>query len=120
MMWSVAATANHPQEAWQLVKWLGSTDFHQRWLAAYGASSVDCVRSVVESPAWVHYGGSSGQVAIDELKNGSPPPVNYANGDQVENTWDQEFQLVQLGQETAAQAVAKIVPKIDAILARGT
>lgn len=118
--WSVAAASSHPEEAWQLVKWLGSTDFHRRWLNAFGASSIDCIRSVDETPAWLHYGGSSGQIALDELRNGSPPPVNYANGDQVENTWNQELQLVQIGQETAADAVKKIVPKVDAILAQGT
>ncbi len=118
--WGVAAASSHPEEAWQLVKWLGSTDFHMRWLNAYGASSIDCVRAVDEAPAWLHYGGSSGQIAIDELKNGSLPPINYANGDQVENVWNQELALVQIGQETAAQAVKKIVPKVNAILAQGT
>jgi multiple sugar transport system substrate-binding protein len=116
--WGVSAASSHPEEAWQLVKWLGSTDFHSRWLSAYGASSVDCVRSVDEEPAWLHYGNSNGQIALDELKNGSLPPINYANGDQVENTWNQELGLVQLGQETAAQAVKKLVPKINAILAQ--
>jgi multiple sugar transport system substrate-binding protein len=116
--WGVSAASNHPEEAWRLVKWLGSTDFHKRWLSAYGASSVDCVRSVDESPAWLHFGNSSGQIALDDLKNGSLPPVNYANGDQVENTWNQELSLVQLGQETAASAVKKLVPKINSILAQ--
>jgi multiple sugar transport system substrate-binding protein len=117
--WGVTAASSHPEEAWLLVKWLGSTDFHMRWLQTYGASSVDCVRAVDETSAWLNFGGTSGQVAIDELKNGAAPPVNFANGDQVENIWIQELQLVQLGNETAAQAVAKIVPKVDAILAQG-
>ena len=116
--WGVSSSTNHPEEAWQVVKWLGSADFQTRWLSAYGASSIQCVRSVDETRAWLHFGGSNGQIALDELKNGSPPPLNYANGDQVENTWNQEFGLVQLEKETAAEAVKKIVPKIDAILAQ--
>ena len=115
--WSGSSTTSHPNEAWQLIKWLGSPEFHTAWLNAYGASSLDAVTSVVNNPAWMNYNGHSGKVFLEEAKYGTPPPINFANGGRVQDVWNQELGLVQLGQESAAAAVAKIVPKVNAILA---
>lgn len=113
---SVSSATAHPNEAWQFAKWLGSEDYHRRWLDAFGPSSIDAVRSVVALPKFANYDGHSIQPFLQELKVGSPPPINFPVGEQVQNIWDQEFQLVQLGEETAATAVQKITPKIDATL----
>ncbi len=115
--WSASSSTSHAAEAWTLVKWLGSPEFHQAWLRAYGASSLDAVTAVVNNPAWMHYNGHSGSIFLEEAKYASLPPINYANGGRVQDVWNQELGLVQLWQESAAAAVAKIVPKVDAILA---
>jgi len=117
--WSGAASTPHTEETWQLVKWLGSPEFHQAWLKAYGASSLDAVKTVISNPAWMNYDNHSGSVFLQELKYSVPPPVNFANGGRVQDVWNQELQLVQIGQESAQAAVAKIVPKVNAILAQG-
>ncbi len=114
--WSVSAQTAHPEEAWQFAKWLGEIDFHTRWLNAFGASSLDAIAAVDKAPRFVNFDNHSPAAWVEELKYGSPPPINYSNGERAQAVWDQELQLVQLGQETAAQAVAKMVPKIDTIL----
>ena len=118
--WSASSTTAHPEEAWQLVKWLGGTEFHQNWLRVFGASSLDAVKPVVESPAWVDFGGHSGRPFLQELKSAAPPPVNFAQGGRVQDVWNPELQLVQIGQESAATAVKKICDKVDPILAQST
>jgi multiple sugar transport system substrate-binding protein len=115
--WSAATSTPHAEETWALVNWLGSPEFHQAWLKAFGASSLDAVKAVINNPAWMHYDNHSGQIFVEEAKYSVPPPVNFGNGGRVQDVWNQEIALLQIGQESAKDAVAKIVPKVNAILA---
>jgi multiple sugar transport system substrate-binding protein len=112
------APARYPEQVWQLLKWLGSKDWHLRWLQAYGPSSVDPLRAIDETPAWLRFGGTDGHVVLDDLNYGVAPPTNFALGAQVSAVWDQELSLVQLDQESAADAAKKITTRVRAILAR--
>jgi len=117
--WGVSAQTAHPAEAWQFVKWLGEIDFHTLWLQSFGASSLDAIAAVDKMPRFVHFDNHSPAAWIEELQYGSPPPINFPSGERAQAVWDQELPLVQLGHETAAQAVAKMVPQINSILQQG-
>jgi multiple sugar transport system substrate-binding protein len=110
------APARHAEEAWQLLKWLGSSDWHVRWLRAYGPSSVDPVRAVDETTTWLRAGSTDGHAVLADLKYGVAPPTNFALGAQVSAIWDRELARVQLGEESAATAAHTITAQAHALL----
>jgi hypothetical protein len=97
---------------------LGSEDWHMRWLRAYGPSSVDPVRAIDDTPAWLSAGGTDGHAVLADLTYSVAPPTNFALGAQVSAVWDQELSPVQRGQESAADAAMRITTRVNAILAR--
>jgi multiple sugar transport system substrate-binding protein len=114
--WAIAAGSQLPAETFDFVSFLTSEAGQTRWLELLGSRSISPVQSVAQSEAWLHYGGSSGEIILDSLSFSYPPPVNFANAPEAENIWDQELALVVAGEESVEDAVANICPQLDPIL----
>jgi multiple sugar transport system substrate-binding protein len=119
-MWGVYPGSKVASDAWKFMRFFSGTEGQQMWVDLLGARSITPVKSVAQTDKWLHYGGSSGQIILDALAYSQAPPVNFGNADEVENTWNAEFDLVIAGQNTVEQAVKNINQKITPILARGS
>ncbi|HET6485686.1 MAG TPA: sugar ABC transporter substrate-binding protein [Spirochaetia bacterium] len=115
-MWGMSSSTGIQAQTWDFMKYLTSKDGQQLWTDLIGARSISPVKSVAQSDKWLHYGGSTGEIILDSLSFSQVPPINFGNGNEVETIWDQEFGAVIAGQQTVEQAVAKIIPQVQAVL----
>jgi multiple sugar transport system substrate-binding protein len=118
--WGLAASSDHPNEAWELMKFLGGNEGHTAWSEIYGSRSITPVRELALSDKWMGYGGpehrADNQAILDQLDNTRPPPVNFANANAAETAWNEEFDLVINGQQTVEEAVKNACERITPIL----
>ena len=115
-MWGMSSSTGIQAQTWDFMKYLTSKDGQQLWTDLIGARSISPVKAVAQSDKWLHYGGSTGEIILDSLSFSQVPPINFGNGNEVETIWDQEFGAVIAGQQTVEQAVAKIIPQVQAVL----
>jgi len=116
-MWGMGMNTKVQDATWDFMKYITSKDGQQLWTDLIGARSISPVKAVAQSDKWLHYGASTGEIILDSLSFSQVPPINFGNGNEVETIWDQEFSAVIAGQETVEQAVKKIVPQVQAVLA---
>lgn len=114
--WALSANTEHPDEAWELLKFLGGPEGHQIWSEIYGSRSITPIRELALSDAWLGYGGpehrEDNQKILDQLERTVPPPTNFGEGAEVENVWNEQFELVLIGQQSVDQAVQTICDSI--------
>mgnify|MGYP000451111314 CR=1 FL=1 len=116
-MWGIYSGSKVAEQAWDFIKFLTSQKGQEMWTELIGARSISPVKAVAQSDAWLHYGGSTGEIILDSLSFSQAPPVNFGNANEAETIWDQEFGLVISGEQTVEQAVAKICEQIAPVLA---
>ena len=116
-MWGIYSGSKVADAAWDFIKFLTSQKGQEMWTELIGARSISPVKAVAQSDAWLHYGGSTGEIILDSLSFSQAPPVNFGNANEAETIWDQEFGLVISGEQTVEQAVAKICEQIAPVLA---
>lgn len=64
---AIAATTNHPEEAWELLKFLSLSDAWDIKLAKLGGRSIPPLREAALSPEFLEYGGLSNYIILDSL-----------------------------------------------------
>lgn len=99
------------------MKFLSSEEGQRTWAELGGSRSISPVKSVTEADEWLHYGGSTGEIIVDTIAFSQVPPVDFANANEVENIWNQEFGLVLAGEATVEEAVATIGERVGPVLA---
>lgn len=118
--WSMSATSDHPDESWELVKFLGGNEGLTIWSEIYGSRSITPVQELALSDKWMNYGGpehrADNQTILDQLEATQSPPINFADGAEVDNVWNEQLSLVMIGQQSVDQAVQTICDTIDPIL----
>ncbi len=45
-----------------------------------------------------------------------PPPINFGDGAEVDNIWNEQFELVIVGQQSVEQAVQTITDSVNSVL----
>jgi multiple sugar transport system substrate-binding protein len=117
--WAMSADSENPDEAWELLKFLGGEEGLTAWSEIYGSRSITPIQSLAESDAWLGYGGDAhredNQRFLDQLERTVPPPTNFGDGAEVENVWNDTFELVLVGQmdvDTAAQTICDSVTPV--------
>jgi multiple sugar transport system substrate-binding protein len=114
--WSIAKESENVEAAWDFIKFLTGVEGQTIWTDLIGARSITPVKAVAETDEWLHYGGSTGEIILDSLNFSQAPPVNFADANEVETIWNQEFGLVIAGEETVEEAVGKICDQITPVL----
>jgi multiple sugar transport system substrate-binding protein len=114
--WGIYAKTQQPDQTWDFVKYLTSKEGQELWVKLIGARSISPVKEVAQTDAWLHYGGSSGEIILDELSVSRVPPVNFANANEVETIWDSEFDSVVAGEKTIKVAVVDACKAIQPVL----
>ncbi len=118
--WGMSATSDHPKEAWELLKFLGGPEGHTAWSEIYGSRSITPIKELALGDKWLSYGGpehrADNQTILDQLDATRPPPVDFANANAVDNTWNEQFELVMIEQQTVEQAVQNICDTITPLL----
>lgn len=117
--YGILKTARNPQKAWEVVKALTSPEV-QAEMARRGLAQ-PALRTVAESDAWAL---NDMPPANKEMLNEA---VKYIVFDPFHPRWREieakfitpELDLLQTGKETAEEAVRKIAPKINQLLAEG-
>ncbi|MDI7277864.1 MAG: extracellular solute-binding protein, partial [Anaerolineae bacterium] len=115
--WGIYSGSKVAEQAWDFVKFLTSHKGQEMWTELIGARSITPVKAVAESDAWLHYGGSTGEIILDCLSFSQAPPVNFGNANEAETIWDQELGLVISGDQTVPQALAKVCELVAPVLA---
>jgi ABC-type glycerol-3-phosphate transport system substrate-binding protein len=118
--WAMSSTPDNPDEAWGLLTFLGGPEGQTAWSEIYGSRSITPIQELALSDAWLGYGGEAhradNQTILDQLEATVPPPTNFADGAEVENVWNEQLELVIVGQQDIAQAVQTIADTINPIL----
>lgn len=118
--WAMSPETDHPDEAWELLKFLGGTEGQTAWSEIYGSRSITPVQELALSDAWLGYGGeehrADNQTILDQLERTVPPPTNFGDGTEVENIWNEQFELVMVGQQSVEQAVQTTVEQVNSVL----
>ncbi len=114
--WGMYAKTKIGDATWSFIKFLTSEAGQRLWTDLIGARSISPVKVVAQSDAWLHYGGSTGEIILDSLSFSQAPPVNFGNANEAETIWDQEFGLVIDGQESVPEAVKNICTKLGPVL----
>jgi len=118
--WAMSSTTDNPDEAWELLKFLGGTEGHTAWAEIYGSRSINPIQEIATGDAWLGYGGEEhredNQTILDQLDRTVPPPTNFGDGAEIENIWNEQFELVMVGQQSVEQAVQTIVDTVNPIL----
>lgn len=121
--WAMSANTDNPDEAWELLKFLGGPEGQQAWSEIYGSRSITPIQELALSDAWLGYGGEEhredNQTILDQLERTVPPPTNFGNGAEVENVWDEQLELVLIGQQSVDQAAQTICDTIAPTLQEG-
>jgi len=117
--WGLYATSKVAKDAWDFIKFLTSKDGQTLWVKLIGARSISPVKAVAQTPEWLGYGGSSGQIILDCLSFSQAPPVNFGNANEAETIWNEEFGFVVAGQKTVQQAAADACKRLGPVLGKG-
>lgn len=114
--WAMSASSEHPDEAWELLQFLGGPEGHNAWAEIYGSRSINPIEEIARSDQWLSYGGeehlADNELILEQLERTVPPLTNFGNGSSVENIWDDQLGLVIVGQmdvPTAAQSITEMV-----------
>lgn len=115
--WGMSSTTDTPDEAWELLKFLGGPEGQQAWSEIYGSRSITPIQELALSDAWLGYGGpehrEDNERILAQLERTVPPPTNFGNGAEVENVWNEQLELVLIGQQSVEQAVQIICDTIE-------
>jgi multiple sugar transport system substrate-binding protein len=118
--WAMSSTSDNPDEAWEFLKFLGGPEGHNAWAKIYGSRSINPIQEIATGEAWLGYGGEEhlkdNQTILDQLKKTVPPPTNFGDGAEVENIWNEQFDLVMAGQQDVATAVQTITDTVNSKL----
>ena len=118
--WAMSSSTERPDEAWELLKFLGGEEGQTMWSEIYGSRSITPIQELALSDAWLSYGGEEhredNQTILDQLEHTVPPPTNFGDGAEVENIWDEQLELVLVGQQDVETAVQTIIESINPIL----
>lgn len=118
--WAMSADTENPDEAWELLKFLGGEEGQTIWSEIYGSRSITPIQELALSDAWLGYGGEEhredNQTILDQLERTVAPPTNFGDGAEVENIWNEQLELVIIGQQDIDTAVQTICESIDPIL----
>jgi multiple sugar transport system substrate-binding protein len=115
--WSMYSNTRVAKDTWDFMKFITSKQGQTMWTELIGARSISPVREVAESPKWLRYGNSTGEIILDSLSFSQAPPVNFGNANEAENIWNEELGLVIAGQATVRDAARKICSRIAPVLA---
>lgn len=118
--WAMSATTNHPDEAWELLQFLGGPDGHNAWAEIYGSRSINPIEEIARSDQWLNYGGDEHRVdnelILEQLDRTVPPLTNFGQGATVENIWNDQLGLVIVGQMDVPTATQTITDMVNAEL----
>lgn len=118
--WSMSSETENADEAWELLKFLGGIEGQTIWSEIYGSRSITPIQAIAQSDAWLGYGGEThladNQTILDQLEQTVPPPINFGDGAEVDNIWDEQFELVMVGQQSVEQAVQTITDSVNSVL----
>jgi len=115
--WGILRTTRHPKEAWEVVKLMGGEEIQTR-LAATGNFQPAIMRLARDKDVWLR---CPPKPANKRLLNEA---VAYAIYDPFTYNWNEisqmviqpEFDKVWLGRQSVEEAVARIVPRFEALL----
>jgi len=116
--WGILKTTRHPEEAWEVVKLMGGEPIQTR-LAGTGNFQPALMRLARSKDVWLR---CPPKPANKQLLNEA---VAYAIYDPFTYNWNEisqmviqpEFDKVWLGKQSVEEAVARIVPRFEALLA---
>lgn len=121
--WAMSATTDNPDQAWELLKFLGGPEGLTAWSEIFGSRSITPVQELAQSDAWLTYGGeehrADNQAFLDQLESTVPPPTNFGNGAEAENVWNEQLDLVIVGQQSVEQAVQATCDSLAQVLEGG-
>lgn len=121
--WAISAATEHPEEAWTFVYYLTSPEGQQVWAEIFGSRSIPPIIEVATSDRYLNYGGemhrADNELVLEVVGSTNPPPTNFSNGAAVENVWNEEFELVMIGQKSVAEATEAICARVAPLLAEG-
>lgn len=121
--WSMSSSSKHPEQAWELLKFLGGPEGHHAWAEIYGSRSINPVQEIAFSDDWLTYGGEEhrddNQAFLDQLEHTVPPPTNFGDGAQAENVWNEQLDLVIVEQQSVEDAVQAICDSLSSVLGGG-
>ena len=80
----------------------------------YGADSVEI--DFIDCGSGGEEHREDNQTILDQLERTVPPPTNFGDGAEVENIWNEQLELVIIGQQDVETAVQTIVESINPIL----
>ncbi len=118
--WAMSATSESPDQAWELLKFLAGPEGQTIWSEIYGSRSITPIQELAQSDAWLTYGGeehrADNQAFLDQLQFTVPPPTNFGDGAEAENVWNEQLDLVIVGQQSVDQAVQTICDSLTMVL----
>lgn len=118
--WAMSSTTDAPDEAWSLLKFLGGPEGLLAWSEIYGSRSIAPLKEITSGDKWLNYGGEAHRVdnelILSQLERTVPPATNFGDGSTVENIWNDQLDLVIVGQQDIETAVSTIVSSIDSEL----
>ncbi len=118
--WSMSSETEYPDEAWELLKFLGGIEGQTIWSEIYGSRSITPIQEIALSDAWLGYGGeehrADNQTILDQLESTVPPPINFGDGAEVDNIWNEQFELVMVGQQDVETSVQTIVDQVNSVV----
>ncbi len=121
--WAISAATGHPEEAWTFVHYLTSPEGQQVWAEIFGSRSIPPIIEVATSDRYLNYGGdmhrADNELVLEVVGSTNPPPTNFSNGAAVENVWNEEFELVMIGQKSVGEATEAICARVAPLLAEG-
>jgi ABC-type glycerol-3-phosphate transport system substrate-binding protein len=114
--WAMSSTTDHPDESWDLLKFLSGPEGMLEWTRLYGSRSISPVKEITASDDWLNYGGEEHRVdnelILAQLGSTVAPPTNFGDGSAVENIWDAQFDLVIVGQQDVDTAIDATIDMI--------
>lgn len=118
--WAMSSATENPDQAWALLKFLGGPEGQTIWSEIFGSRSITPIQELAQSDAWLTYGGeehrADNQAFLDQLEFTVPPPTNFGDGAEAENVWNEQLDLVIVGQQSVDQAVQTICDSLAMVL----
>lgn len=118
--WAMSSTTDNPEETWEFLKFLGGPEGLLAWADLYGSRSIAPLKEVTASDGWLNYGGEAHRVdnelILSQLERTVPPATNFGDGSTVENIWNDQLELVIVGQQDTDTAASTIVDMINSEL----
>lgn len=118
--WAMSSATENPDQAWELLKFLGGPEGQTLWSEIYGSRSITPIQELAQSDAWLTYGGeehrADNQAFLDQLEFTVAPPTNFGDGAEAENVWNEQLDLVLVGQQSVDDAVQAICDNLGTVL----